>query len=266
MAFDQDALGHDDHRRLDVAVDARGAAQLHALGRAHVAGDLTADDDVPGVDVGLDDALLPDDERVVGTDLAGELAVQHDRAAERVLALDLRALVDVGGQVTGLGARLRVPREWPHGVRGLPRLAGAHLVDEIHGPPLAVVVDLLHVAVEEAALGDDERVGRDVAVHPARLGDLDVAGGGHVALVVAHDHGVDGLDVGIDDALLADDESPADLELPADLALDLDGIGDLELTLDLRGVAGDRQQRDGCSAVAAGLLRLRYGGLLSTEH
>jgi hypothetical protein len=103
VALEEHALLHEHHGRLHVAEDARGAAQLHALGGEHVAHDLAADEDHAGVDGGVDDAFLADDERVVGGDLALELAVQHDGAAEGVLALDLRRLVDEGAEIAVAG-------------------------------------------------------------------------------------------------------------------------------------------------------------------
>src|SRR2546430_16939476 len=60
----------------------------------------------------VDDPLLADDQRVDGRDLAVELAVQHHGAAERVLALDLRTLVDKRAQV--VARRHRLPGLSPH--------------------------------------------------------------------------------------------------------------------------------------------------------
>src|SRR2546426_108865 len=99
MALEEDAFLHDHHRRLDVAEDPRGAAQLHTLGAEHVAHHFPVDEDHARADGGVDDSLLADDERVVGDDLALELAVQHDGAAERVLAVDLGRLVDERAEV-----------------------------------------------------------------------------------------------------------------------------------------------------------------------
>src|SRR2546426_4040210 len=103
MALEDDAFLHDHHRRLDVAEDPRGAAQLHALGAEHVAHDFAVDENHPRADGGVDHTLLADDERVVRGDLALELPVQHDGAAERVLAFEVGRLVDERGEVVGAG-------------------------------------------------------------------------------------------------------------------------------------------------------------------
>jgi hypothetical protein len=108
VPLEVDALLDDHHRGLQVSVHAGAAPQLDALGGHHVADHLAADDHRAGPDVGVDHALLADDEGVAGLDLAAELTVQHDGAAEDVLALDLRALVDEGAEVAGLHGRLGV--------------------------------------------------------------------------------------------------------------------------------------------------------------
>src|SRR5690606_18484462 len=116
-------------------------------------------------------------------------------------------------------------------VRGDPAVHQVLIGSDEGLPALRLLVDADDVAVEEAALVDDEGVGLQVAEDPTGRGDLDVAGRDHVALVATHDDRVDGPHVGLDDAVLADDQLAADLELAADLALDLDGVGDLQLAL-----------------------------------
>src|SRR5262249_9031345 len=126
------------------------------------------------------------------------------------------------------------------------------LVDRIDGALAGtVLVDLGDVAVEEPALGDHQRIRLDVAADPACLGDLDVAGCHHVALVLTHDDRIDRLPLSPDHALSADHETAGHVQLPADLTFDLDGVGDVELPLDLRAVAGDGQESD------RGAVRLR---------
>src|SRR5207244_9693949 len=124
------------------------------------------------------------------------------------------------------------------GWRGrLPRDAHPLVLDEIDGRLRLASARLHDVAVEEAALGDDERVRLDVAVHPPGGGDLDVAGRHHRALVHPPDEGVDRLNVGAHHALLANHQLLADLQLAADGAFDVDGLGDVELPFDPRAVA-----------------------------
>src|SRR5205814_4031429 len=152
VAFEEHTLLDHDHGRLDVAEHAGGAAQLHALEAEDVADHLAADEDDAGADLGVDHALLADDEGIVGGDLALELAVQHDGAAERVLALDLRRLVDEGGEVATLDGGLavslpehgRVSALRPLARHLLPVLggAGALLLDQVDGP-LAVLAGLV---------------------------------------------------------------------------------------------------------------------------
>src|SRR5262249_39771985 len=248
VAVEEHALLHDHHWRLDVALHLRGAAQLDPLGREHVADDLAVDQDDSRPDGGVDDSLVTYDEAVGG--------------GERVLSLDLRSLVDEGREIASLGrARALFEEHVDMGRAFLPRAAqvrGAGVVGQVERA-LAVgrLVHLRDVAVEESALRDDKRIGRDVAGDPTRLGDLDVAGRDHVARVVAHDGGVHRLDVGADAALLADDELAADRHLAADLALDLDRVRDVELALHAGPVADDREQLDRCRLAVAVLDRLR---------
>src|SRR5262245_57648610 len=103
VAVEEHALFQHDDRRLDIALHLRGAAQLDALRREHVADDLAVDQHDARADGGVDDALVTDDQAVGGGDLAAELAVDHDGAGERVLPLDLGPLVDEGREVTSLG-------------------------------------------------------------------------------------------------------------------------------------------------------------------
>src|SRR5262249_49850554 len=125
-------------------------------------------------------------------------------------------------------------------------------VDQIDGAlAVTVLVDLGDVAVEEPAFGDHQRIRLDVAADPASLGDLDIAGCHHVALVLTHDDRIDRLHLGADHTLLADHEPAGNVQLPAHFTLDLDGVGDGELALDLRAIAGDRQESD------RGAVRLR---------
>src|SRR5207245_2970531 len=85
------------------------------------------------------------------------------------------------------------------------QLRGSCVVHEIDRPvAVGLLVHLRDVAVEEAALRDHERIGRDVAGDAARGGDLDVPGRDHVALVVAHDDRFHRLGGGVGHALLAD--------------------------------------------------------------
>src|SRR5262249_18635228 len=116
------------------------------------------------------------------------------------------------------------------------------------------------VASENAIFGDDERIGFDLAVHPAGRRDLHFAGGDHRALVDPVDDGVHGLNAVPDDTLLADHELAATRQLAADLALDLDRIGDLELPLDTGRLADDREQARGALAVP------HVYGAVSTMH
>jgi len=115
VALEAHALIDHDHRRLDVAVDPGGAAELDALGREDVSDDLTVDQDHPGANGSVDDALFADDQGVAGVDLAAELAVQHDGAVEGVLALDLGAFVDEGREVAAVPARFLALAP-PHGL------------------------------------------------------------------------------------------------------------------------------------------------------
>src|SRR5580765_4302195 len=271
VAFEEHAFLDHDHRGLDVAVDARRTPQLDPLGGEDVTDHLTVDQDHPGANRGAHDALLADDEAVAGVDLAAELAVHHDGALKGVLALDLGALVDEGREIAAPARLLALAP--PHGVR-LPlaaELRGPEVVHQIDRPLAGgELVHLRDVAVEEAALGDHQRIGRDVAGDPARVGDLDVAGRDHVALVVSLDDGIDGLDVGVDHALLADDQLAADVHLAADLALDLDRVRDVELALHARALADHREQGD-CRGGGLPVLRRRQrvrllGTLLVTEH
>src|SRR5262249_41045514 len=252
VALEEHAFLDHDHGRLDVTEDARSAPQLYTLGRQHVAHDLAADDDHARPDAGVDDALLTHDQRVLGVDLAAEAAVQHDGPFEGVLPLDLGTFVDEGGQVAGLGG-LHVPAPGQHrGSPGSKLPTDTLLVDRIDGALAGtVLIDLGDVAVEEPALGDHERVRLDVAADPACLGDFDVAGCHHVALVLTHDDRIDRLHLGADHTLLADDETAGDVQLPADFTFDLDGVGDVELALDLRVIAGDGHECD------RGAVRLR---------
>src|SRR5262249_53478776 len=104
----------------------------------------------------------------------------------------------------------------------LRRAQVVHQVDR----PLAVgkLVHLREVAVEEAAVGDDKGVGGDVAGAPSGVGDLDVAGRDHVALIAAYDDGVARRDFRVAPPLPTDQELAADFLPPADLALDLDRV------------------------------------------
>jgi len=115
VALEEHALLDDDHRGLDVAVDAGGAPQLDSLGGEDVADDLTIDQHDPGAHGGVDTALLADDEAVAGDDLAAELPVQHDGPLEGVLALELRAFVDEGREVAAPARRLALAP--PHSIR-----------------------------------------------------------------------------------------------------------------------------------------------------
>src|SRR5438309_3285679 len=238
----------------DVTEDARALLELDPIAGDDVPHQLAADDQRAGANVSVDDPLLADDERVGGGDLAVELAVQHHGATERVLALDLRAFVDERAQV--VARRHRLPGLSPHRrpYRARLRLRADPLVlDEVDGQLRLAPARLHDVAAEGPALGDDERVCLDVAVHPPGGGDLDGTGRDHRALVHSSDDGVDGLYVRVHHALLADHELPPDVQFAADLALDMDGIGDLEFTLHLRGGADDREQ--GQRGGGAALLR-----------
>src|SRR5262245_16155483 len=143
-----------------------------------------------------------------------------------------------------------------------------HQVDRLLA--VGVLVHLRDVTVEDAALGDHERIGRDVAADAAGVGDLDVAGGDHVALIGALDDRVHRLHVGVDHAFLTDHELAADVHLAADLALDLDRVRDVELALHAGALADHREQRDRRgSGLPFGRRRQRVrllGTLLVTEH
>src|SRR3990172_7002249 len=234
--------GHDGG--FDVAVDAGLAAELHTLGRIDVADDLALDQHHAGSDRGVHDALLADDEAVVRDDLPAETAVQHQRTAERVLPLDLRPFVNERSGIALVPVTMTTllpPHRRCPAREGLPlsELLSPHLLFDRDDLPRDALIHLGHVAVEEAALRDHERVGLDVAGDAARLRDLHVPGGDHVALVVAHDDRVHRLDVRVDDALLADDQLAPDVHLAAHLTLDLDRVGDVELALHPRVVAHD---------------------------
>src|SRR5262249_3150049 len=98
-AFEEQGLIAHHPRRLVVSVDRGSAAELDELGREDVADHLTVDQDHPGANGRVDDALFADDQGVARVDLTAELAVQHDGAVEGVLALDLGAFVDEGREV-----------------------------------------------------------------------------------------------------------------------------------------------------------------------
>src|SRR5262249_14592055 len=57
------------------------------------------DDDLPDVDLGLDERALADDERVVGEDLAAKAAVDANGALERELALERGAASEQRGDL-----------------------------------------------------------------------------------------------------------------------------------------------------------------------
>src|SRR5919108_955085 len=119
VTVEHHALVDDDDGRLDVAGDARTAPQLDALDADDVADDLAAHEDDAGADGGVDDALLTDDQRIVGVDLAAQPAVDHHRAAERELAFDLRGLVEERRELARvLAASLAVVL--PHHGRRMP--------------------------------------------------------------------------------------------------------------------------------------------------
>src|SRR3970282_1973276 len=149
------------------------------------------------------------------------------------------------------------------------------LFHEVHGTGTLLglglpfpVLDFDDVAVEKAALGDHEGIRLDVAADPPRRGDLHVARGHHVALVLAHDDGVHGPDVGGHHALLADHELAPHVQLAPDLTLDLDRVGDFELALHPGVVADDGEEGGGDAGLAVVGSLLAAGSLRATpsEH
>src|SRR6266851_760779 len=99
VPLEQDPLLEHHHGGLHVTVDPRRPLQLDPLHGPQVADDFPVHHQAARPDIGLEDRALPDDQGVVGADLALELTVQHHGAAERVTAFDLRPLVDEGRQL-----------------------------------------------------------------------------------------------------------------------------------------------------------------------
>src|SRR5688500_12841230 len=118
MPFEEHALLHHDHGCLHVAEDAGGAPQLHPLGGEDVAHHFAADEHDAGADGGVDYTFLADDQGIVRNDLALELAVDHDGAAERVLAFDLRRFIDERAEIVALHGDRGLAGPLPHGEDG----------------------------------------------------------------------------------------------------------------------------------------------------
>ena len=93
------AFGNRHARRGDVAVDRPVVADVHLLGRRHVAGDLAEDDDGLGEDLRLDAAVGADRQHVLAQfDLAFDLAFDGQVFAAVEFTLDDDGFADVHGR------------------------------------------------------------------------------------------------------------------------------------------------------------------------
>jgi len=108
-------------------------------------------------------------------------------------------------------------------------------------PAGVAAVGLAHLAmaVKHGSLMDDESIDHDVAEEFAGGDDLHPAGGLDVALDLTSHGDVAGLDVGLNDALFANNQVALVYNLAVDTAVDADAAGGLQGTLDFRAQPDD---------------------------
>ena len=103
-AAEEGGFGDDELVGADVAEELGVIADLDGFGGGDVALDLAADDDLGGVDFGLDDGLRADGEGALGKNFAFKGAVKLKRTVEGEGALDFDLVGDEGGAAGGFDA------------------------------------------------------------------------------------------------------------------------------------------------------------------
>src|SRR5580765_6868940 len=125
LPLEDRAFVDDEVRAVDVARHLARRAELEPSPRGDIARHLALDDDRGSCDLRLDERTLADRERVLRRNLALDVALDADRAFERELARDLRALAEEGARSAAgvLRPHLLFPLEHLHlpGRRGFDR-------------------------------------------------------------------------------------------------------------------------------------------------
>ncbi len=108
---------------------------------------------------------------------------------------------------------------------------------------LSCVPQLRDVSIEYTTFGNYQGVGLNVSGDPARGGDLNVPRGHHIAFINPLDQGVHRVDIGSNDPLVPNDQSPLDIDLSRYLALDLYRIPYSKFSFKAGRLTQDRKQR-----------------------
>jgi len=107
---------------------------------------------------------------------------------------------------------------------------------------LSCVSQLRDVSIEYATFGNYQGVGFYVSGDPTGGGDLNVPSGHHIALINPMDQGVHRVDIGSNDPLVPNDQSPLDIDLSRHLALDLYRIPYSKFSFKAGGLTQDHEQ------------------------
>jgi len=113
-AVEKNALFQNQYRRYDISEDARLTAQLHALARDDVSGNLAAYDGNAHLDLSLDLRGLPYEERIWRKELAAKFSVKDQRPDETQASFQFTTLVDDRSRVVLIDRA--VSSTSPHGI------------------------------------------------------------------------------------------------------------------------------------------------------